>query len=325
MQDFRGFVEVCTGTVLSVIVGTSSNCIHVYAMATNGRRRCPGLNGKACIEPFPPLTKLELACIGCIRGVAQISGKHLERKMSNADYKEEKNKFKCLVRHQLHEGLSSRPEHLRGITDAIPLGRVLRLEESDFHAFHAVTLEAAGKQELTRLFDFVGEDGKTFVASHAHTARFQSYLTEGDFDGHSRTMSIANPIVNKIYLGLLQLQILLTTEVCALKDVRVRTPPAMGNQKTRWGEPMALFSKGAKERANASMPSSAFTNQALHCDFNPRIASANAAARRNGTPYKPVPYSVIINCSPEDAIIFGAGLSPQDDPIGIEEITGIET
>jgi hypothetical protein len=257
--------------------------------------------------------------------VAQFSGKHLERKLSNADYKEEKNKFKCLVRHQLHEGLSSRPEHLRGITDAIPLGRVLRLEESDFHAFHAVTLEAAGKQELTRLFDFVGEDGKTFVASHAHTARFQSYLTEGDFDGHSRTMSIANPIVNKIYLGLLQLQILLTTEVCALKDVRVRTPPAMGNQKTRWGEPMALFSKGAKERANASMPSSAFTNQALHCDFNPRIASANAAARRKGTPYKPVPYSVIINCSPEDAIIFGAGLSPQDDPIGIEEITGIET
>ena len=171
-------------------------------MATNGRRRCPGLNGKACIEPFPPLTKLELACIGCIRGVAQISGKHLERKLSNVDYKEVTNKFKCLVRHQLYEGLSSRPEHLRGITDAIPLGRVLCLEESDFHAFHAVTMEAAGKQELTRLFDFVGEDGKTFIASNAHTARFPSYLTEGDFDGHSRTMSIAHPIVNKIYIGL---------------------------------------------------------------------------------------------------------------------------
>jgi len=70
-----------------------------------------------------------------------------------------------------------------------------------------------------------------------------------------------------------------------------------------------------------SMPQSAFTNQALHCDFNPKITYDNARNRRNGTPITPVPYSVIINCSPEDAIIRGAGLSSME-AIGIDESAG---
>jgi hypothetical protein len=79
---------------------------------------------------------------------------------------------------------------------------------------------------------------------------------------------------------------------------------------------------GAKEIDNMSMPRSAFTNQTLHCDFNPKITHANARNRRKGTPIKLVPYSVIINCiSPEDAIIRGAGLSSME-AIGIDESTG---
>ena len=232
--------------------------------------------------------------------------------------------FKCLVREQLNEGMSKRLQHLRGITDAIPISSLIGIKNNDFLAFHEITMEAAGKLEMTRLFDYVDAEGKSFVASAAHTARFQSYLKEGDFTGDTtRTLSLANVIVHKVYQGLILLQKLLTTEVCALKGSRPRTPPAMGTRNLRWGEPMALFSKGANEKENLTMPSSAFTNQALHCDFNPRITNANAAQRRKGTPVKPVPYSVIVNCSPEDAIIFGAGLSPLE-PIGIDTTSGEE-
>ena len=170
--------------------------------------------------------------------------------------------------------------------------------------FRETITEAAGQLELTRLFDYVDAKGKTFVASAAHIARFQSYVTEGDFNGDSQTLSLANPSVHKVYKGLLSLQKLLTAEVYAFKSIsRPRTPPAMGTTYLRWGEPMALSSKGAKETENLTMPSSAFPNQALHCDFNPIITKVNAAKRRQGTPTKLVPYSGIIKCSPEDAII----------------------
>jgi len=114
---------------------------------------------------------------------------------------------------------------------------------------------------------------------------------------------------------------MLTSEVCPQKGVRSRTAPAMCLTYTRWGEPTVLYSKGAKEIDNVSPPRSAFTNQALHCDINPKITNANAQKRRNGTPIKRFPYSVIINCSPEDAILRGAGLSSME-AIVIDESIG---
>ncbi len=53
------------------------------------------------------------------------------------------------------------------------------------------------------------------------------------------------------------------------------------------------------------MPKTAFTNQALHCGFKPDTVSSSANLRG-----KPVPFSVIINCSPKDAVILGCGLIP---------------
>ena len=99
-----------------------------------------------------------------------------------------------------------------------------------------------------------------------------------------------------------------------------RTALAMGRTNTRCGEPTVIYAKGAKEIDKTSMPRSAFTNQALHCYFNPKITYANARNRRNGTPIRPVPHSVIIHFSPEDAIIRGAGLS-SIEAIGIDEST----
>jgi hypothetical protein len=245
----------------------------------------------------------------------------VEQRFAREELKRETIRFKCMVRDQLHEGLGKRQGHLCGITDAISICRIIGVDISDFIAFHNTVVEAAKKQELTKLFDYVDVEGGTFVARADHTARFQSYLTEGDFNGEVRTLSLSNGIVNLVYNGLLKLQKMLTSEVCPKKGVRSRTAAAMGHTNTRWGEPTVLYSKGAKEKDNMSMPRSAFTNQALHCDFNPKITNANARKRRNGTPIKPVPYSVIINCSPEDAIIRGAGLSCME-AIGIDESTG---
>ncbi len=97
------------------------------------------------------------------------------------------------------------------------------------------------------LFDFVDADGYIFVAIIAHTARFQFYFTEGDFNGESRTLSLTNPLVDKGYKGLVILHKFLTAEANALERSRTRTLPATGVGDTRWGEPMVLFSKGAKE------------------------------------------------------------------------------
>jgi hypothetical protein len=103
--------------------------------------------------------------------------------------------------------------------------------------------------------------------------------------------------------------------------VRVNCHPTLVvATNTRWGEPNVLYSKGAKEIDNMSMPRTAFTNQTLDCDFNPKITNANARQRRilSRTPIKPVPFSVIINCSPEDDIIRGSGLSCMET-ISIDE------
>ncbi len=41
---------------------------------------------------------------------------------------DETHTLKCLVYEQLHEGLSKRQSHSRGITDAIPISRVIGVD-----------------------------------------------------------------------------------------------------------------------------------------------------------------------------------------------------
>jgi hypothetical protein len=48
-----------------------------------------------------------------------------------------------MVCEQLHEGLSKRQGHLCGITDAIPISRVIGVDIIDFIAFHNTVVEAA--------------------------------------------------------------------------------------------------------------------------------------------------------------------------------------
>ena len=176
------------------------------------------------------------------------------------------------------------------------------------------------KQVLTKLFDYADVEGGTFVAMAERTARFQLYLTEGDFNGEVRTLSLSNGIVNLVHKSILKLQNMLTSEVWSKERVRSRIALAMGRTNTSWGEPTVLYSKDVKEIDQMSMPRSAFTNQALHWNFYPKITNANARKRRNGTPFKTVPYSVIKYCSAEDTIIRGASLSYME-AIGIDEST----
>ncbi len=97
---------------------------------------------------------------------------------------------------------------------------------------------------LTKLFDYVDVKGGTFVERADHTARFQSYLIEGDFNGEVRTLSLSNGIVNLVYKGLLKLPTMLISEVWPKEGVRSRTAPAMDRTNTRWGEPSVIYLKG---------------------------------------------------------------------------------
>ena len=75
-------------------------------------------------------------------------------------------------------------------------------------------MKASKNNELAQLFDFVADDGSTFVAIEAHTARFQNILAqeEDHTDGMARwTLTLENPIVSKIYQGLLTVRKVLST------------------------------------------------------------------------------------------------------------------
>jgi hypothetical protein len=70
-------------------------------------------------------------------------------------------------------------------------------------------MKASKNNELAQLFDFIANDGSTFVAIEAHTALFQTYLAQGEdhTDGiATRTLTLEDPIVSKIYQGLLKLR-----------------------------------------------------------------------------------------------------------------------
>ncbi len=96
-------------------------------------------------------------------------------------------------------------------------------------------------------FSFVAEDGATFDAIYDHCARLQTVLShEADLplEHQDRTLSMGNPVVQKVIVGLLSLQGMLPQEVYGKKGERLRTPPVLGSNKgTRgWGHPVVLFS-----------------------------------------------------------------------------------
>ena len=111
-------------------------------------------------------------CLGCRRGGRKLGSTFVDQRFAGNELKRETITFKCMVREQLHEGLSKRQGHLCGITNAIPISRIIGVDTSDFIASHNIGVEAAQKQELTKLFDYVDVEGGTFVARADHTARF---------------------------------------------------------------------------------------------------------------------------------------------------------
>ena len=109
-------------------------------------RPCPGKNGKPCVELILVRTKDEM-CLGCRRGGRKLGCKFVEQRLQQRfvvnELKRETITFKCMVREQLHEGLSKRQGHLCGITDAIPISKIIGVAIIDFIAFHNTVVEAA--------------------------------------------------------------------------------------------------------------------------------------------------------------------------------------
>ena len=84
-------------------------------------------------------------CLGCHRGGRKLGSTFVDQRFAGNDLKMETITFKCMVREQLHEGLSKRQGHLCGIIDAIPISRIIGVDISDFIAFHNTVVEAAQK------------------------------------------------------------------------------------------------------------------------------------------------------------------------------------
>ena len=137
---------------------------------------CLGRNGK-CVEKIPRSTKRAL-CVGCERGYPMLFAGVLEKRKEKDQRKEDTVTLKQALYHQLHAGLSERPVQLQGITNAVSISSILGLEREDFVAFHRLAEKGPKKKEMSKLFDFVAEDGATFDAIYEHSARFQTYLAQ---------------------------------------------------------------------------------------------------------------------------------------------------
>ncbi len=146
--------------------------------------------------------------VGCERAYALLLESILEKRKEKEQRKDDTVKFKQALYYQLHEGLSLRPAHLQGITDAVSISNILGLKKEDFVAFHCVA-ERAYKKKFSKLFDFAAEDGATFDVIYEHKARFQIYLAQEEdlhVEQQDRTLSIDYLVVFKVYEGLLLLQ-----------------------------------------------------------------------------------------------------------------------
>jgi hypothetical protein len=205
--------------------------------------------------------------------------------------------------------MQEREEAIVGISDAHSIMDILDMSMEELGIIHQRAEDALVEGSMLRLFDLSNHDGTTFVASSKHTARFQHYLTTST--GQIITpLSLTDESVKLVYDKLQDLQEILTTHYKSSNHPRI--PPAMGHTKAVWKDPAVLFSRGRKEAINKSTPPDAYVNQTLHTDYDPYKVVANTKTRNraNGQYVKPVPYSVILNCTPNhDAIIIGRGLS----------------
>ncbi len=132
---------------------------------------CPDVNGK-CVEKTPRPTKRAL-CVGCERGYALFSESALEKREEKERRKADNIKMKRDLYYQLHEGLSSRPAHLQGITDAVNITSISGLDKEDFVAFHRLAEKASKHKEFSKLFHFSAEDGATFDAIYDHCVPYR--------------------------------------------------------------------------------------------------------------------------------------------------------
>ena len=85
-------------------------------------RSCPLKHGKSCVELVHIRTK-DAMCLGCRRGGRKLGCKLVEQRFAAYELQMETIRFKCMVREQLHEGLSKRPladhEHAHDRTTAL--------------------------------------------------------------------------------------------------------------------------------------------------------------------------------------------------------------
>ena len=128
------------------------------------------------------------------------------------------------VYNQLHSDLKSRAARLQGITDAISNKQCYWCGHEEISRF-AHFLRRRQK-EMAKLFAYVGTDGATFDAIWEHSARFHTYLArEEDLQNYlNRILKLANPVVFKVYKGLLLLQHTLTSEVYPIPGIREIVP-----------------------------------------------------------------------------------------------------
>ena len=69
----------------------------------------------------------------------------LQKRKEKEQRKHDIVSLKQALYYQLHEGLSLRPAHLQGITEALSISSILVLESKDFLALHRVAEKASKK------------------------------------------------------------------------------------------------------------------------------------------------------------------------------------
>ena len=285
---------------------------------------CPGTEAKEgkCVElrhgtDFVPMVEKGTICSGCCRGRSRMSQKDvavMRENRAKAARKAENHARGRELRQRLREdliiNLAERPPLKRGLADPIDVLDIMGLTPSDLGRFHELTVQADRPDGgLVKVFDFLAsEGGATFVAADSHTARWQYYLHTGK-NSVASPLDPENPVVVKVRDGLLELQKALRKADTV--DGKSQVSP-LGASGVTFTDPTVLYSRGQEEKANKKMPKECFVNQLWHTDHK-ADATARAASRSRksaAVPCGAVPYSVLINCTPNTiAIIKGCGLS----------------
>ena len=292
---------------------------------------CPGKDGKECVErkhgeDFVPCVDEGTICGACYRGRSQFcenQAARIREKRATSAAKAAQIEAGARLRQHLRNdltiiNLAQRPAVKRGLSDPIDVLDIMGLTVSDLGKFHELTVQADREDgELVKLFDYLQcVNGGTFQAHNSHTSRWQWYLHTGQNSNES-TLCPEDPVVVKVREGLLKLQQELRKP--DIVDGKRQASP-LGASGVTFTDPTVLYSRGQQEKANAMMPKECFVTQLFHTDHDAdRTAKAAGKVRKTATvPCGPVPYSVLINCTPGTvAIIKGCGLS-EDIPEGYD-------